>query len=223
VGVNVVPLYEEIVGNVRTPLWLLLGAVSLVLLISCSNLAALSLTRASAQHCEIAIRKALGATSRRVVQQLLTDSLLLALLGGTAGLLLATFGVKALLSLAPTQLPRLLEVGVDLRVLLFAVITSLLSAVIFGILPAWHGGKADISGTLKAGGRGAGEGAQLKRWRSILVIGEVAVSFVLLMIACLLIQSFMRVQAIQPGFDSSNTLAVRLSLPKSKYPNRTAV
>jgi predicted permease len=222
-GINLVPLYEEMVGNVRTGLWILLGAVALVLLIGCSNLAALSLTRASGRYQEIGIRKALGASSTRLIAQLLTESLLLALLGGIAGLLLAIFGVRALLSLTPTQLPRFQEIGVDLRVLAFAVGASVLSAVIFGILPAWQGAKADMNSTLRANGRGAGDGARLNRWRSILVIAEVALSFVLLIGAGLLIQSFMRVQAIQPGFDPTNALAVRLSLPKSRYQNRAAV
>jgi putative ABC transport system permease protein len=222
-GINLVPLYEELVGNVRTGLFVLFGAVVLVLLIGCSNLAALSLTRASARYQEFAIRKAIGATSARLVAQLLTESLMLALFGGTGGLLLATWGVRALLSLSPTQLPRYREIGVDLRVLAFATAASVISAVGFGILPAWQGARAEMNSALKASSRGAGDRARLNRWRSILVIAEVALSFVLLIGAGLLIQSFKRVQAIQPGFDPANTLAVRLSLPKSRYKNRAAV
>ena len=226
-GINLVPLYEELVGNVQTGLFVLFGAVVLVLLIGCSNLAALSLTRASARYQEIAIRKAIGATSARVVAQLLTESLMLAFIGGAGGLLLAALGVRALLSLSPThsqtQLPRYQEIGVDLRVLAFATAVSVLSAVVFGILPAWQGARADMNSALKASSRGAGDGARLNRWRSILVIAEVALSFVLLIGAGLLIQSFKRVQAIQPGFDPTNTLAVRLSLPKLRYKNRAAV
>lgn len=222
-GINLVPLYEELVGNVRTSLFVLFGAVVLVLLIGCSNLAALSLTRASARYQEIAIRKAIGATSARVVAQLLTESLMLGLLGGAGGLLLAAWGVRALLSLSPTQLPRYQEIGVDLRVLAFATAASVLSAVVFGILPAWQGARAEMSSALKASSRGAGDHARLNRWRSILVIAEVALSFVLLIGAGLLIQSFKRVQAIQPGFDPTNTLAVRLSLPKLRYKNRAAL
>jgi len=222
-GINVVPLYEELVGDVRTGLLILLGAVVSVLLIGCSNLAALALTRTASRYQEIAIRKALGATSARLVTQLLSESLLLALLGGVAGLLLATFGVRALLSLTPAQLPRSQEIGVDARVLAFAVAASVLSALIFGILPAWQAARAEMNRALKLNSRGAGEGARLNRWRSILVIAEVGVSFVLLIGAGLLIQSFQRVQAIQPGFDPSHTVAARFSLPKSNYQNRAAV
>jgi predicted permease len=222
-GVRLVPLHEEMVGSVRTSLWVLLGAVGLVLLIACSNLAALSLARASARQREMAIRKALGATSSRLVGQVLTESLMLALLGGCAGLLLAVWGVRFLLALSPTRLPREQEIGVDLRVLAFAVAASVLAAVIFGILPALQGARTEMSGELRASGRGAGEGARRNRSRSLLVIAEVALSFVLLISAGLLIQSFMRVQAIEPGFDPANALAIRLSLAKARYPNRAAV
>jgi predicted permease len=222
-GVRLAPLHEEMVGSVRTALWVLLGAVGLVLLIACSNLAALSLARASARQREMAIRKALGATSSRLVGQVLTESLMLALLGGGAGLMLAVWGVKFLIALSPTRLPRDQEIGVDLRVLVFAVIASLLAAVISGILPALQSARTEMSEALTAGGRGAGEGARRNRSRSLLVMAEVALSFVLLISAGLLIQSFMRVQAIEPGFDAANALAIRLSLPKSRYSNRAAL
>ena len=223
IGVRLVPLQEEMVGSVRTGLWVLLGAVGLVLLIACTNLAALSLARATARQREMAIRKALGATSWRLIAQVLTENLMLALLGGGAGLLLAIWGVRFLLALNPTRLPREQEIGVDLRVLAFAAAASLLAAVISGILPAWQGARTDMSGALTAGGRGAGDGARRNSSRSVLVTVEVALSFVLLISAGLLIQSFMRVQAIEPGFDPSHALAVRLSLPKARYPNRAAV
>lgn len=223
-GVGLVPLRDEMVGSVRTALWILLGAVALVLLIACSNLAALSLARASAQQREIAIRKALGATTARVVRQRLTESLILAFVGGAAGILLATWGVRFLVALSPTGLPREQEIGIDLRALAFAVGASVTSAAIFGIFPALQGTRGEgSSGVLKATGHGVGEGARRNRSRSFLVIAEVAVSFILLIGAGLLIQSFMRVQAIEPGFDPVNTLALRLSLPKAKYENRGAV
>lgn len=221
-GISLVPLYQELVGNVRRGLFVLFGAVVLVLLIGCTNLAALSLARASGRHQEIAIKKALGATSKRLVTQLLIESLMLAMLGGAGGLLLAMWGDRALLALSPIQLPRYQEIGVDLRALAFAMGASLMSAVIFGILPAWQGAGAKMN-SLTVSSRDAGDGARLNRWRNILVISEVALSFVLLIGAGLLIQSFMRVQAIQPGFDPANTLAVRLSLPKARYKNRAAV
>ena len=222
-GINVVSLHEEMVGASRTKLWVLFGAVSLVLLIGCCNLAALSLTRASARSQEIAIRKALGATSGRLVSHLLAESLILALLGGAGGLLLATLGVKAILFFSPAEMPRAREIGIDLRVLAFAIGASIVSAIIFGILPAWQGARAEANGALRSSTRGAGDAARMNRWRSVLVIGEVAISFMLLIGAGLLIQSFAQVQSVQPGFDPANTLAVRLSLPKARYANREAV
>ena len=222
-GVRLKPVYEEMVGGVRTALWVLLGAVGLVLLIGCSNLAALSLARASTRHREMAIRKALGATSARLVAQMLTESLMLALLGGGAGLLLATWGVRFLLALSPTRLPREQEIGIDLRVFTFAATASVLAAVICGILPALQAARAEMKGELSSGGRGAGEGSRRNRSRNLLVVAEVALSFLLLIGAGLLIQSFRRVQAIEPGFDPTNTLAIQLSLPKARYQDRAAV
>lgn len=222
-GINLVPLYEELVGQVRTALLGLLGAVALVLLIGCSNLAALSLARAAKRYQEIAIKKAIGATSARLAAELLVESLLLALIGGTFGLLLASGAVRTLLWSSSTPLPRYQEIGVDLRALGFALGVSALCAVTFGILPAWQGSQVEMNGTLRASGRGAGDGARLNRWRSILAIGEVGLCFVLLIGAGLMIQSFMRVQAVQPGFDPANTITARLSLPISRYQNRTDV
>ncbi|HET6974678.1 MAG TPA: ABC transporter permease [Pyrinomonadaceae bacterium] len=222
-GINLVSLHEELVGPTRAKLWVLFGAVTLVLLIGCCNLAALSLTRAAGRSHEIAIRKALGATSGRLISQLLTESLILATIGGVCGLFLAMLGVRALLFLNSAPIPRQQEIGIDLRVLAFAIGSSLVSAVIFGILPAWQGARADANGALRSSTRGAGDAARLNRWRSILVMGEVAISFMLLIGTGLLIQSFAIVQAVQPGFDPSNTLAVRVSLPKSHFENREAV
>lgn len=223
-GVRLVPIYEEMVGNVRTALWVLLGAVGMVLLIACSNLAALSLARASARHREMSIRKALGATSFRIVRQLLVENLFLTFLGGGAGFLLAVWGTRFLLALSPTRLPRDHEIGVDLWVLAFAAAASVLAAVIFGVIPALQATRAEIlRGLLRGTGRGAGEAASRNRSRSILVIAEIGLSFILLIGAGLLIRSFISTQAINPGFDPANTLAVRLSLPKANYRNRAAV
>jgi len=222
-GVRLKPVYEEMVGEVRTALWVLFGAVGLVLLIGCSNLAALSLARASTRHREMAIRKALGATSGRLIAQMLTESLILALLGGSAGLLLATWGVRFLLALSPARLPREQEIGIDLRVFLFAASVSVLAAVICGILPALQAARAEMKGDLTSGGRGAGEGSRRNRSRNFLVMAEVALSFLLLIGAGLLIQSFRRVQAIEPGFDPTNTLAIQLSLPRARYQDRASV
>ena len=223
-GVRLVPIYEETVGNVRTALWVLLSAVGMVLLIACSNLAALSLARASARYHEMSIRKALGATSVRLVRQLLAENLLLTFLGGAAGFLLAIWGVRLLLALSPTRLPRDNEIGVDLTVLAFAAGASALAAVVCGALPALQASRSKMRrGLLSSTTRGVGERASRNRSRSILVVAEVSLSFILLIGAGLLIRSFISTQAVNPGFDSSNTLAVRLSLPKANYPDRTAV
>jgi putative ABC transport system permease protein len=220
-GVGLVPLRDEMVGSVRTALWILLAAVGMVLLIACANLAGLSLARASSRQREMAIRKALGATTTRIVRQVITEHLILASVGGTLGALLAVWGVRLLVALSPTGLPRESEIGVDFRVLTFAALASFASAAIVGIMPALHGTKA--RGDFRIAGRGVGEGARLNRWRKVLVIAEVAVSFLLLIGAGLLIQSFLRVQAVDPGFDSSNAVVLRVSLPNTKYKNRAAL
>ncbi len=223
-GVKLVPIFEEMVGNVRTALWVLFGAVAMVLLIACSNLAALSLARASARHREMSIRKALGATSGRLVRQLLTENLLLTLLGGGAGLLLAIWGVQFLLALSPTRLPRDSEIGIDLRVLAFAAGASLLAALIFGVLPALQAARAEIRRGLLGGvTRGAGDAAAGNRSRTILVVAEVSLSFVLLIGTGLLIRSFMSTQAVNPGFDGTNVLTARVSLPDSTYSSRASI
>lgn len=223
-GVRLVPIYDEMVGSVRTALWVLLGAVGMVLLIACSNLASLSLARAAARYREMSIRKALGATSVRLVRQLLAESLLLTFLGGAAGFLLAVWGVRFLLALSPTRLPRDTEIGVDLRVLAFAAGASILAALISGVLPAFQAARTEIrTGLLGDATRGAGDAASRNRSRSILVIAEVSLSFVLLIGAGLLIRSFISTQAVNPGFDPSNVITARLSLPKANYKDRAAV
>lgn len=223
-GVRLVPIHEETVGNVRTALWVLLGAVGMVLLIACSNLAALSLARASARHREMSIRKALGATSGRLARQLLTENLLLTFLGGGAGFLLAIWGVDFLLALSPTRLPRDNEIGLDFRVLAFAAGASLLAAVIFGVMPAMQAARAEIRrGLLGGTTRGAGDGASRNRSRTILVVTEVSLSFVLLIGTGLLIRSFMSTQAVNPGFDETNVLTARVSLPESNYSTRASI
>ena len=223
-GVRLVPIYEEMVGNVRTALWVLLGAVGMVLLIACSNLAALSLARASARHREMSIRKALGATSARLVRQLLVENLFLTFVGGSAGFLLAVWGVKLLLALSPMRLPRDNEIGVDLRVLAFAAAASVLAAVISGVLPALQAAGTEIrTGLLGGAARGAGDAASKNRSRSFVVVAEVSLSFVLLIAAGLLIRSFISAQAVDPGFDAENVLTARLSLPKSNYKDRAAL
>ena len=223
IGVRLLPLREAMVGDVQTVLWTLLGAVALVFAIACANLATLSLARASARQRELAVRKALGATSFRLVRQLLTESLLLALAGGLSGVLLAVWGVRLLVALSPTHLPREQEIGVSLAVLGFAAASAILAAVIVGVFPAWQATRSEVTGELKVMGRGAGEGARRNRSRGILVITEVALSFMLLISAGLLIRSLMRVQAIEPGFDARNVLSIRVSLPKATYHDRATL
>jgi putative ABC transport system permease protein len=223
IGVTLSPLHEEVVGAFRITLWLLLGAVGVVLLITCVNLANLALARGSGRRREMAIRAALGATRQRLIQQLATESLLLALLGGGLGLLLACYGTDLLLALSPSTLPRAAEVGVDLRVLGFTLALSLLAGVIFGLAPAWQTTRVNPNEELKESGRGTGGGTRQSRARNLLVVSEIALSLVLLISAGLLIKSFLRLQAVNPGFEAKNALAILLSLPKAQYSNRAAV
>jgi putative ABC transport system permease protein len=222
-GVTLSPLHEEVVGSFRLMLWVLLGAVGVVLLITCVNLANLTLARATGRRREMAIRAALGATRRRLVQQLATESLLLALFGAGLGLLLAFYGIGLLLALSPETLPRAGEVSIDFRVLGFTLALSLLAGALFGLAPAWQATRVSLNEELKGSGRGASGGERQNRARSLLVVSEIALSVVLLAGAGLLIKSFLRLQAVNPGFEAENALAIRLSLPKAQYSNRAAV
>jgi len=214
--ISVVPLLQQVVGEVRRPLLILLGAVALVLLIACANVANLQLARAAVRQKEIAVRAAVGAARLRIIRQLLTESVLLALFGGVLGLLFAFSGTRILRSLGPDTLPRLNEIGVDGRVLGFTLFVSVLTGIIFGIAPALRASRVDLNGTLKDGGRGS-VGSSHYRLRSALVISEVALSVVLLIGAGLLIRSYRHIQNASPGFNPQNVLSFRLSLPNTKY------
>jgi predicted permease len=216
-GANVAALHESIVGDVRAPLWILLGAVCFVLLIACANVANLLLARAAGRRKEVAIRTALGASRPRIIRQLLTESLLLSAAGGAAGLLLAVCGARLLVAISPDDIPRLSEINLDGRVLIFACVVSLATGLVFGLAPALQASKLNLNESLKEGARGSSEGFRRNRVRSLLVISELALALVLLIGAGLLIKSFIRVRSVDPGFNPEGILTVELSLPYKKY------
>jgi len=216
-GVKIIPQLELLVGKIRTALLILFGAVGFVLLISCANVANLLLARATTRHKEMAIRAALGASRWRVVRQLLTESVLLGLAGGALGLLLAMWGTDLLIALSPKGLPRLNEIGLDGRVLGFTMFVSLLTGAIFGLAPALHASKLDLTESLKEGGRSGATGARGNRVRNLLIVSEVALALMLLIGAGLLARSFLRLQRANPGFNAEHVLALKISLPSAKY------
>lgn len=207
-------LREIIVGEIRPALLVLLAAVAFVLLIACANVANLLLARAALRHKEIAIRSALGAGRRRVIRQLLTESVLLATVGGAIGLALAHVGIRALLSLNEDKIPRAAEIGIDARVLFFTAGVALLTGVLFGLFPAWQTSKSDLHAVLKEGGR---SGSARRSVRGLLVVAEVALALVLLVGAGLLLKSFQRLQDVNPGFKPEHLLTMQVSPPATKY------
>jgi putative ABC transport system permease protein len=220
-AVKVVSMHGDIVKRMRPALLALLGAVGFVLLIACANVANLLLARAAAREKEIAVRAALGAGRRRVVRQLLTESILLSLPGGLCGLLLAVWGVDLLLRLSPADLPRVEEVSINGWVLLFTLSLTVLTGILFGFVPALQSSKTNLTNSLKEGSRSVAGRARL-RLRNALVVGEVALSVVLLIGAGLVIRSFWQLMKVNSGFDPHHVLAMGLSLPESKYPEGPA-
>jgi putative ABC transport system permease protein len=218
IGISLIPTQEQTVKEIRPALLVLLGAVAFLLLIACANIANLLLARAASRQKEMAIRSALGASRLRILRQLLTESLLLSLVGGIVGLLLAVWSTRAVMALAPDNIPRLNEVGFDTRIFGFALVISLVTGIVFGLVPALHATKPDLSEGLKEGQRGSMESTFGKRTRRALVVAEVALSLMLLIGAGLLIKSFLRLQQENLGFNPENLLAVSLELPDSTYP-----
>jgi putative ABC transport system permease protein len=211
------PLLEERVGKTRPLLLLLLAAVAVALLIACANVAGLWMARAAVRQREAAVRAALGATRARLLRQWLTESLLLAMLGGAAGLALARYGLDALLALAPAGVPRLDEVAIDRRALLFTLVVTALTGLFTGLFPAWRNARTELATTLKDGGeKGAGAGVS-RRFRQSLVVGQIALALVLLVGAGLLIRSFARLIAVEPGFETRNLLTMSISLNGPAY------
>jgi putative ABC transport system permease protein len=217
-GLHVEPMLGDLVRDVQPALLALFGAVGFVLLIASANVANLLLARAATREREIAVRAALGASRNRLVRQLLTESALLSLLGGVGGLLVAQWAIEILVRLAPANLPRLENVGIDLRVLAFTLGASLLAVVLCGLVPALHAARTNLNESLKESGR-ASEGAARHRLRKGLVVAEIALSVVLLIGAGLMIRSFVRLQHVDPGFRPDDVLTLNIALPFQRYPN----
>ena len=216
-GITVVPLRTQFTGEIRKPLLILLGAVGFVLLIACANVANLLLARASSRRREIALRAGLGASRWRIARQLLTESVLLSIIGGALGLLLAWWGTQALLALSPPELMDLRTSSINLTVLAFTTGLTLVTGIVFGLVPALEASRFDLSEPLKEAGRNLGGGARAQRLRSLFVVAQVAMALVLLVGAGLLLKSLNRLQSVDPGFDANNLVTMRVNLPPLKY------
>jgi len=218
---RVVSLHEHLVGDTDKLLWLLLGAVTFVLLIGCANVANLLLASGASRHKEMAIRTALGASRSRVVRQLFTESTMLALAGGAVGLLIAFWGLAAITKLLPQDFPRLNEIHMDVRVLVFTLAASVLTGIIFGLAPALQISRSDVQDAIRETGRGTAGSLRQSRFRQALIVVEVALSVVLLAGAGLLFRSFLRLQSVNTGFVSEQVLTARLNPSGPNYPNQS--
>src|SRR5579863_81976 len=223
-GVKVQPLQRDLVRDVRTPLILLLVAVALTLLIACINVANLLFARGVRRQKEIGIRLAVGASRARLIRQLLTESTLLSLTGGLTGVVLALWGIRLLVPMSASNLPRAETIGVDVRVLGFTLFASLLTGLLFGMAPAIGGSKPDLNQSLKESGRGsAGESLWGRRLRGLLVVSEIALSLMLLIGAGLAMNSFFRLLRVNPGFDARNITTAQLDLVRTRYADPTGI
>jgi putative ABC transport system permease protein len=219
----VTPLLENLVGKYRTNLGLLLGAVALVLLIACANLANLFAARGAARDREFAIRAAVGASRSQIIRQLLIESFVIAILGGMLGFFLALWARDALIALAPQGVSRFHEISFNLPVLVFTFLIASITAVLFGLWPAWQTSRADVQLALKAGSQGSGEAPSAKRTRDWLVIGQIALTLTLLIAAALVLKSFNRLQSLQLGYESRGLFTARFELPWKTYNDRDKI
>jgi putative ABC transport system permease protein len=216
-GINIVPVREQLAGEIKTALYVLLAAVGFVLLIACSNVANLMLARAASRQSEFSIRTALGAGRWRMVRQLLTESLLLSVLGGALGLLIALWGVDALVALSPPNMLVTEKISLSLPVLAFTFLVSLLTGTIFGLAPALEVTRLNLNESLKETGKSNMSSRRSRRLSSVFVVAQVALALVLLIGSTLMIRSFLRLQAVDPGFQTENLLTLRVTVPRTKY------
>jgi putative ABC transport system permease protein len=218
--IDVIPLRQQITGDIRLALIVLFGAVGCVLLIACANVANLLLAKASGRQKEVAIRTALGATRLRIIRQLLTEGMMLGLAGGLLGSLLAILVMRQLVIFSPANVSIPDNVGIDWKVLAFTLLLSLFTSFIFGLAPALQASKLDLNETLKEGGRGNSGGSKQNRLRSWLVVTEIALALVLLIAAGLMTRSFLRLQSVNPGFNPENLITLEMQLPETKYADK---
>src|SRR5262249_26828153 len=217
-GATLYGFHNQVVGSMRTALLILSGAVAVVLMIACANLTTMLLARCSAREREFAVRVALGAGPGQILRQLLTESVLLAIVGAGFGILLSIWGLEVLKQIGARTVPRLAEVNVDIVVLAVTAGVAVVTGVLFGLIPAFASARPELTEALKEGGRGSTSGARRNRVRNLLVVAEVALALILLVSASLLLKSFIRLQNVDPGFNSKNVVSMEISLPDGKYP-----